>query len=186
MTMSMEATKNGVVVSTTSDANHASGTDRGSVMVAFPDVVVGDVLNVFVWLTGGSNNLSVIDWWGRGCAPSRLFRKSPPAGGRYAYRNLTVLGTSPAQAPATVLSHLPGWGNQSGSPGTNRWFSTGVDQGTATPSASLLSVSHPTTGIAQNYGVEWNVTPIADLANTTIWTGGAPTQVRFDQLAIPW
>lgn len=184
MTLNYEMTRNGAVVVGTSDTGHAN-TERGTLLNVVRGAAVGDEIKIFVWLTGTSNNLSVIDWWGRGCVPGRLFKNAPPGGGRYAYKRLDVLTTSPAQNPATVLSWLPAWSGQSNA-ANMRYYSNGVDQQTAI-SASMLAISNEVEGIVQHYGTDYALgSTLIDQTATNVFSGGAPLSVRFDQLAIPW
>lgn len=194
-TLAFEVIKNGVtVIATQTDAGHTQ-TERGTVAFYDRDANEGDSYEFRIWFSAGTYNAGPrLDWRAYGVFPSRFGRSTPPLGGVYLYRDIQVLGTSPAWTPSTVLTNIPTWA--AGTTGF-RVYDNGTYLATSTD-ANRTYVGSNEMGIVCSRGydndtaagtVTTNATVynayIADAANTRIETGSSPLQIRVDRISVP-
>lgn len=194
-TLAFEVIKNGVtVIATQTDSGHTQ-TERGTVAFYDRDANEGDSYEFRIWFSAGTYNVGPrLDWRAYGVFPSRFGRSTPPLGGVYLYRDIQVLGTSPAWTPSTVLTNVPAWAT--GTTGF-RVYDNGTYLAISTD-AIRTYVGSNEMGVVCSRGydndtaagtVTTNATVynayVGDATSTRIETGSSPLQIRVDRISVP-
>lgn len=183
----LELMVNGVVRGNATAAS-VSTTRRGGATLPARSASVGDVVELRAWQVSPAYTGSgdTIDWIARGSRATSVGRQMPSSG-RYLYRRAVVLANSGNWQPSTSLAWVGVW-----SVNRQDWdlYNETVNSGGTTLVASqTVLLPDPVNGLLRlenldqingNVGVATTATTGPSLVDDM-----APTQIRFDRLAIP-